>query len=89
MSQIDNYHKSLEAIIKKLDEALGSFDYLQYQISEEIDMLSELRGEVCERADKVANALDLNREVILKHKENQTHENHKTNCEQRTESPGD
>ncbi len=79
----DKHVKSLNNITKKLSDALGDFDYLQCQISEEIEALSELRGEICERAEKVAQSLDLNR------KESKPNENNQTQDQQHTESKSD
>ena len=68
MSFADDFHKSLNDTIKKLDDIMTDFDYLDYQIGQEIDLLSEMRGDMNERAEKVGQAIDLNRE-ILNHKE--------------------
>jgi len=62
----DCYNKSLKELTGKLDSILGEFDYLQSQIKQEIEILTELDGEVCERAENIACALDLNRRTFKK-----------------------
>ncbi len=57
----NEYTKKLGEHLKSLDRVLGDLDYLQSNISIEMDALGELHGEVCERAEKIAQALDLNR----------------------------
>lgn len=69
----DKHVKSLNNITKKLSGALGDLDYLQSQISQEIEALSELRGEICERAEKVAQSLDLNRKEENHDNRNERH----------------
>ena len=60
MTKMDGFHTSLEKVLSHLDKPLGDFQYLLYQIDQEIEMLSELRGEVNERMENVAKAIDLN-----------------------------
>ena len=59
-----DYYKSLDKLTIELDTVLGNFDYLQYQIQLKIEELTELHGEVCERAENIARALDLNRKTM-------------------------
>ena len=55
------YYDKLKAITGKLDQSLGELDCLRSGIQDEIRSLEELSSEVCERADKLACALDLNK----------------------------
>ncbi len=59
----NEYVKELGKHLKVLDKAIGGLDYLQANIGIDIDALSELRGEICERAERAAQALDLNRQI--------------------------
>ena len=56
-----DYHQQLEHIMKVADKVLGDLDYMQACIKGDIEHLLELRGEVCERAELITQALDLNR----------------------------
>ena len=56
-----NYSKELSEIIVSMDDPLGKLDYLQAQLKDRIEELTEMRLEVLERADKLACAIDLNR----------------------------
>ena len=59
-----DYYGSLDKLTTELDAVLGNFDYLQSQIQLKIEELTELHGEVCERAENIACALDLNRKAM-------------------------
>jgi hypothetical protein len=56
-----NPYKLLDKILGKLDVSLTEFQCLILEIDTQIEMLTELRGEVYERTEKLAQALDLNR----------------------------
>jgi hypothetical protein len=55
------YHKRLAFITEDLSKTLGELDKLQADIKWGIESLTECRAEVGERAERVAQALDLNR----------------------------
>jgi len=40
---------------------IGKLDHLQATLKGDIEALTELRAEVCERAEKLSQSLDLNR----------------------------
>lgn len=54
-------HSLLGKILGKLDNSLTDFQCLILEIDTQIELLQELRGEVYERTEKLAQALDLNR----------------------------
>ena len=58
---LDRHGKSLDASLKNLDGVLTELNYLWACIDNEVEALTELQGEIYERMDKVAQALDLNR----------------------------
>ncbi len=63
-NSVEKYSNRLGTILSDLDTIMGRFDYLQACIGMDIDSLTELQGEVCIHADKVAEALDLNRQAL-------------------------
>lgn len=56
-----DFTSRLAAIKPKLGEVVGELDYLQACIATEIEGLEELQNEICERAERVACAIDFNR----------------------------
>jgi len=70
---LDRHGKSLDASLKNLDGVLTELNYLWACIDNEVEALTELQGEIYERMDKVAQALDLNRkpEELERKKEKQ------------------
>ena len=56
-----DFIKLLDKAVAEMDSALGDFAYLDAELGAEIERLTEMRGEVYERAEKLACALDLNR----------------------------
>ena len=64
MSGIEQHHEQLEKVLGYLSEStFVSLQCLLINIDSEIEMLTELRGEVNERIEYVAHALDLNHKV--------------------------
>ena len=66
---VNSFHKDLDDIIEDMNKALGNLDYLQCCAQNLIEMLTELRGEILERADKLACAIDLNKRIEVLKKE--------------------
>lgn len=62
-------HSNLKRVIGSLDKPLGDLQYLLSQIDQEIEGLQEMRGEVYERMDNVARAIDLNHKIKENHAE--------------------
>lgn len=60
----DNYCKKVDEAVNKMEIVLGELDYLQANISQEIEDLEQLRGEILERAEKLSCAIDLNKEMF-------------------------
>ncbi len=58
-------HSILDKILGKLDDSLTDFQCLLLEIDTQIELLQELRGEVYERTEKLAQALDLNRSTAV------------------------
>ena len=61
--RLEFYSEGIDKCLGELDKVLGKFQYLHLQIGTEIELLGEMQGEIGERAEKIAQALDLNRKL--------------------------
>lgn len=57
------YGGRLDSILQRVDCALGDLNLLSNDVGNVVEMLGELQGEIGERGENIAQALDLNRKA--------------------------